>query len=264
MTVQLYPKSIPLFVSSDSASGSKNLNSTRNMFQVDLNPPIDIPRAYTPYIKLLKSSIWWSIPNIHGTLYNNNVLVFNNGGADLTLTLDNGLYDVAAINTAISDFMANQGLDNNVVQVNGIESTGKIAFTFNNNTMRIIWTNSTIARVLGWTQGSPQTGPGIAGAVYTSPNVANFNSLETILIHCSIASGTYTSNTGNTDIIFSLSPSVRPGSLIINEPYNPLPCRVNSRHIDKIIFYLSDQNNNTIDTGGEFFSLLLQIDLIPQ
>lgn len=255
----------PLFVTSNPISGSRNLSDLGHSFDIFLNPSLDIPHRYQPYLRLLKANIWWTIPNINQTLYNNNRIVFSNDGVNnLILNLETGLYDVAALQTAISDFMANNGFDRNVILVNGIEATGKIGLTINNNTLRVIWNLSTIATFLGWTQASPNSGPGIAGFTYISPDVADFNSLESILVHCSICSGGYSASRGNSDVIGVVTPNVKAGNLIIYEPINPYKVKLNSRHISSITFFLTDQNNNVIDTGGEYFSLNLEIVLIPE
>ena len=86
----LVSQSISLFVSSDPESGSKNLSQTVHSFSVDMNPSLDIKQRYTPYLRLLKASVWWSIPNINQILYNNNRLVISNDGVNnLTLDLEN-------------------------------------------------------------------------------------------------------------------------------------------------------------------------------
>jgi hypothetical protein len=261
----LVSQSISLFVSSDPESGSKNLSQTGHSFSVDMNPSLDIKQRYTPYLRLLKASVWWSIPNINQILYNNNRLVISNDGVNnLTLDLPNGLYDITALQTAVSDFLANNAIDRNTILINGIEATGQIGITIGNPSMRILWNLSTIAPFLGWSQLSPNSGPGIAGFTYTSPEVANFNSLESILVHCSICSGGYTSRRGNSDIIGIINPNVRAGSLISYEPYNTFKVSVNSRHISNITFFLTDQNNNVIDTGGEYFSIFCELILIPE
>jgi hypothetical protein len=160
--------------------------------------------------------------------------------------------------------LANNNIDRNAISLNGIEATGNIGITLNNTTIRIIWTNSTIAPFLGWTQASANTGPGQTGFTYISPNRANFNSLQSILVHCDKVSGSYLSGRGNGDIIASISPNVRPGSLINYQPINLISNNMNSRHISQMTFYLTDQNNGQISTGGENFDMLLQIDLIPE
>ena len=255
----MYHPNIQLLVSSNPESGSSNLSNNGSMCQLRLSPPIHISQEYKATMKLLKASIWNTIANIDQTLYNNNVLVFNNGGPNLVLTLPTGLYSVAGLNTAINDFLVNNGLTNNACLLNGIEATGNISVQFNVNTLRIIWTNSTIATFLGWTQASPNTGPGPVGFTYTSPNSANFNSVNTVVIHCSICTGSYFSNRGGSDIIGSVSLTSRPGSLNYSEFINPVESLINIRNVDNITFYLTDENNRPINTGGEYFTLVCEI-----
>lgn len=263
MSEQYHPN-IQLLVSSNPKSGSKNLSNNGSMCEIRMDPPIHVSRDYKATMKLLKSSIWNTIANIDQTLYNNNVLVFNDGIQNLTLTLPTGLYSINGLNVAINDFLVNNNLPQNVCILDGIEATGHITIAFNAANLRIIWTNSTIATFLGWTQASPQIGPGVPGFSYTSPNSAAFNSVSTVVIHSSICTGSYFSGRGGSDAIGSVSLTVRPGSLNYNEFINPIPSLINIRNIDTIQFYLTDENNNPLNTGGEYFSLSLEIELLKK
>lgn len=256
----MYHPNIQLLVSSNPESGSSNLSNNGSMCEIRLSPPIHISQEYKATMRLLKASIWNTIANIDQDLYFNNILVFNNGGVnDLILILPTGLYSVAGLNTAINDFLVNNGIQNNACILNGIEATGHISIQFNVNTLRIIWATSTIATFLGWTQASPNIGPGPVGFTYTSPDVANFNSVNTVVIHSSICTGSYFSNRGGSDIIGSVSLTARPGSLNYSEFINPVESLINVRNIDNITFYLTDENNRPINTGGEYFTLVCEI-----
>ncbi|MGL5715881.1 MAG: hypothetical protein ACRCX2_22880 [Paraclostridium sp.] len=254
-----YHPNIQILVSSNPNSGSSNLSNNGSMCELKLSPPIHISQEYKATMRLLKASIWNTIANIDQTLYNNNRIVFNNGGGDLILNLPTGLYSVAGLNTAINDFLVNNGIASGACILNGVEATGNITIQLNVNTLFIKWNLSTIATFLGWTQASANIGPGPANFTYTSPNSANFNSVNTVVIHSSICTGSYFSNRGGSDVIGSVSLTARPGSLNYSEFINPVESLINVRNIDSIIFYLTDENNRAINTGGEFFTLVCEI-----
>lgn len=261
--VPTFKQTIPLFISNRSDDGASNINVSRNEFNVNIDPPIVIPSQYRGSIRLLSSNIWYTIPNVHATLYQNNVLTLNNGGANIVINFPNGLYDVSGLNDYINDTLVNLGLPQNLVIFQGIPATGRLSVRIGNNTMRILWNLSNIATLLGWTQASTNTGPGIANQTYTSPNPAQFNSLESIQIHCSIASGSYLGSKGGSDVVASITPDVEPGSLIQYRPIHLIETALNTRNINRIHFRLTDQLGGEVDLSSETYSMVFEIVMTP-
>lgn len=258
-----FKQTIPLFISDSTEDGATNLNASKNEFTVQMDPPITIPTLYRGSIRLLSANIWYTVPNVHATLYNNNVLTLNNGGPNIVLNLPNGLYDVAGINDYINDQLVNQGLPANLVVFSGIAATGKMSVRLNNNTIRILWSASNIAPLLGWTTASADVGPGAIATTYTSPNAANFNSLESIQIHCSIASGSYLGSRGGSDVMATITPDVEVGSLIQYRPIHLIETALNTRQISRVLFRLTDQQGREIDLSSERYSMVLEIVMTP-
>jgi hypothetical protein len=259
----LFKQTIPLFISSSTTDGASNLNALQNEFLITVDPTIVIPSEYRPTIRLLSANIWFTSANVHQTLYNNNVLVINNGGPNITITFPNGLYDVAGINDYIGDTLLNQGLPQNLVNFQGIPATGAVSARLSSNTVSILWSLSTISSLLGWTQLSANSGPGAANTTYVSPNAAAFNSLESMQIHCSIASGSYLGSKGGSDIIATITPNVEPGSLIQYRPLHLIETMLNTRHISRIQFRVTDQTGADIDLSAERYSFVLEVVLTP-
>lgn len=261
--VPLFKQTVPLFISNSPADGAANINTSQNEFTVNIDPPITVPSNYRGTIRLLSANVWYTIPNVSQTLYNNNVLTLNNGGANITINFPVGLYDVAGINDYINDQLINAGLTSNLVIFQGVPATGGMTVRLANNTMRILWSLSTIAPVLGWTTASANTGPGPANNTYTSPNSATFNSLESIQIHASIASGSYLGSRGGSDIVATITPDVTPGSLIQYRPIHLIETALNTRHINRILFRLTDQQGREIDLSSERYSMVFELVMTP-
>lgn len=257
-----FRKTIPLYISSDPSFGAVNIDSNNNHLTFNLNPSIAIPHKYNTTIRLVSANIWYTIPNVSATLYNNNTLQYSNDGITwTTLSFPTGLYDLGGINDYISDSLINAGLAYNLIQISGIQATGHTSISLGNATMRINFTNSTIRTLLGFNAGT--IGPGIAGQVYVSNNAATLNSLESIMIHCSIAAGSYLGIQGGSDVIAKVTPDVSPGELIQFMPIHLIDTHVSGRNISSISFTLTDQANRTIDLSAEYYSFIIELVLTP-
>ena len=105
--MMLRPKSLieikETFVfSSDVDSGAKNKSELGDYFQVQLNNPLNVPAdALNCNLRVLQSSIWYTTPNI-STVQNNNTIYYNDGVADKTIVLPNGLYGIDDINLVLA------------------------------------------------------------------------------------------------------------------------------------------------------------------
>ena len=63
--MKLIPQEISLLVSSDKNLGASNLNSHGSSFEVQLDQPLEIPKAaLNVSIEVQEATVWWSIPNI--------------------------------------------------------------------------------------------------------------------------------------------------------------------------------------------------------
>jgi len=243
----MFKQTIPIFINTEFG-----VNTTQNGSRITthLSPPIEFNNKKASF-RVIQSSVFWSIPNISANL-NNNVLNFNEGGAH-SLTFDPGLYDLNSLNENISQYMVNNGLSSDLIVFTGDSSTSKVSVQLNSATVVIDWTTSTVSGILGFT--SPSAGPVTSGTYIEADNIANLNSVTSILINCNFSSGVYFNNKKST-VIASIVPNVSIGSQIIYEPINPISSQVHVNHIDEISFWLTNQNNEPIDTNGESYSIL--------
>jgi hypothetical protein len=95
-----------------------------------------------------------------------------------------------------------------------------------------------------------------------SDQVASFNPVEFFLLHSSLVSTGLRINNVYNNTIAQVLIDVPPGSQIVSAPFNipeiPAPELAGSDR-KNIRFWLTDNNNNLVNTRSEFFSLRLII-----
>lgn len=244
------PEKIPIFINSKFGSNTSNNGSS---VTYHISPPLEIGSKSCKF-RVLQSNIWWSIPNISPDL-NNNTLRFLDGITPYTITFEKGLYDIQSINQNISDFLINEGFPGDTIQLSGDNSTGKLSFVINSIFFTIDFFNSTMWKVLGF-NGNQVLGPGTAPYTVEAENVAKLNSVNTILIHTNFTNGVYYNDRVGSNIVASVTPDVSIGSQILYRPLHPIEAVVSVHHIDELNVYLTNENNQNIDTNGESFSVL--------
>ena len=262
--IQTYRQTIPLYFGSDPTLGGITTSQLGNSYTFFISPTINIPSNYRASCRLHSANIWFTVPNVSGSQYNNNTLTIYNNSVNQTITFPTGLYDIDAINQYINFELTDIGYPDDVISFVGVPATGHTQVTINSTSLSIIWNLSTISPLLGWTTSSATTGPpATAGEVYMSPNSATFNSLVNILVSCDLCSSSYLGTRGNTNILSSIAPNVSPGSLIQFTPFNLVECSVTNKHINSVNVTLLDQNGNNIDLSSEYWNVLIELVLTP-
>ena len=85
---------------------------------------------------------------------------------------------------------------------------------------------------------------------WTSPNIANIQSVNNILVQCDIISGS-SINGRPAPVIFNYSPNVAAGNKIVAEPVVPIYLPVTVDHIHELNVWVTDQDNELLDLQGE-------------
>ena len=85
----------------------------------------------------------------------------------------------------------------------------------------------------------------------------------TLNLSCDVIEGSYQIDLKKSNqaqegyILYSFSPTVPPGFLIIEDPTNPVYMRCHNNSLTRINFILTDQSNNLIDLRGEVLAISL-------
>jgi hypothetical protein len=268
---------IPLLLDSDPANGASNVTSDGSRFLVNLDDPIEIPSdAKSCLISVQESTIWNTIPNILTGVNDKFYIVTPDNVAIQTVTIPQGLYSLGDLEEACKrEYLA---------QVAGA-TDGWFNFIADNSTQKVIinlplagvqiffdeenlgFCVNTFRDILGFGPFTNVPPAGVSTGDYyqTGANVANFNVVEYLLIHSDLVTQGLRFNSVYSQIIGKVSINEPPGSQIVYEPRNPP--RSPASHLigsskNTIRMWLTDQNNNPVNTSGETWSCRLLIEYV--
>lgn len=257
-----------IFLSSDSTVSGNVINksSDGSTFTVIMQPALTIPniaqniKCYTPETKF-----WYAFKNISSAKANNKFYITDNAGipTKYTLTIDDGLYSLDDLNSALNYQVTSAGLPSNTLTLIADNATGKVIFTLTTG-YQIYFGSNSMNVLLGCNALQKIPSGGLTTGLYSekAPNVATFSALTSVLFHCSLISNSILNGRGS-DVIASVAPAVSVGSLQIDRPYNPIkiPCQnLYNLQIGQIMMYLTDQNGNLLDTNSENFEITIVIE----
>jgi hypothetical protein len=260
----LLEKSLSYIFNSDPASGAQNVSADGSVFQVSLNTPISIPKsAIDCSAGVIQAAIWSTSPNIAAD-FKNNQFEFTTTAAPAgtyTLTIPDGLYSVAGLNSYFSSQFTNLGLPSNLITLSGDSATQKSILTFSVSGDSIDFTiANSVREVLGF-NAAVITAPS-AGYSFFSDNTAAFNRVNSYIIASNLVSQGIPVNSQSRGIIGTVPISVAPGSQINYSPQNVVwfDCGelIGSPKIN-MTFSLLDQDLRPTPTAGDSYSFVILI-----
>lgn len=263
---------IPLWVNSNPASGSQNLNSSGNQFQTAFTPPIIFPpKCKNPRIAVVSADVWWTVINVSAA-NNNNQFVFTNDAAvpsKVVLTLPNGLYGIADLNSMIDTLAVQAGYPSGLFTISGIPATQHSIITITQAGYQINGTaagtvTAAAPGLLGFnSEKLPSGGLTTASQTFTSESVANFSSIQSFQIQSTSFGGGLTFNGQPSNALCNIPINVAPGQLISIEYTSLLWCaldKLRGATIANSIWTLTDQNGGQVNTNGEFWQVRLMLE----
>lgn len=259
-----------LIVSSDAANGA--LNKNLSSFDVQLHQPISIPReAKNVTLEVTSSVIWNTVPNISALRGNNKLYIYTDAGGTpaaptgvlTTITIPDGLYSLDSLKDMLPLLLASEGLDENLFEVLGNDSTQQVVFKINAQNVWLDFTRGDSPNnIFGLNSRLvPETTFTTTDISYAeTDNVAAFNQLNSFLLHCTIVSGGLPINAFGQNIICNIPITSKPGSQIVYQPYNPTKVNCNEltgMSLGSFSVYLSDEKNNILDNFGDEYSFVM-------
>lgn len=221
-------------------------------FRVHYNHfPLDRNSNYE--IALVSANIWYSWFNISAANGNNTFRYHNGILWSAVQTITDGMYSISHINDFIQGRITSLGDTPESITIVGNFTTLKCDISISNN-YQLDLSISTLHNILGFDSQILTTG------VVSSANTVDItNGITSLSIHCSIAGGSY-ENSQSSDVIYSFSPNVSPGSLIQLHPnqllYLPI---IPKDSIQDIRFRLTEQSGKAIDLNGEHVNFILHL-----
>jgi hypothetical protein len=274
-------KSECMIFSSSSENGALNKSNNNDEFSVQFTNPIFLPpNASNARLEIISAQIWNNSPNITSA---NNKIVFVDPNGKHEIFIEIGLYDYVSLFQQIALQYDNKSVNpipywrlEDVLQFVGNYSTQKlsIAFLYYNdakiNQLQIIWNESTITSLLGFTNQSPTRPSKVSTASVnyslTSDTYAKFNTYNSFLIQSDLVSvGIPINNTNYNNIIGQVPiPTDSLGTLVNFEagPKNIFAMCNNLIGINNAKysarFKITDENNGTLIMPDDFvFSIMI-------
>jgi len=256
----LVPEEISLLVSSDPLAGATNINATGSQFTVLLEEGIKVPSdALNVNLRLEEATVWWVTPNISASL-GNNKLYITEGATPYVITIPDGLYDVIDLNTAIARELETAGATVSpqpLIVISADDATQKVIMDFEYNNVSVDFTQTdTFREILGFD--SQVLGPYPTAPIsILADNTAAFNTIESFLFHTNLTQKGIRINNSYSQTLGQIIIDVPPGSQITSSPRHP--ARVSAQDLagqikTSLKFWLTDQENNLVDTVGEYFT----------
>lgn len=263
---------LPFIFSSSTASGALNVSPEGSSFGILFDRPLVIPRhAHNCYITVQNATCWWNFFNIFENV-NDQIRVYYDDGIiikDQVLTIDPGLYDLDHLEAEISRLLLAAVFPQDLFVLLPDEATQKIIIQYNYTKTQINFTDAGSPRnfrdILGFNDRLVPLilNPGPQILTYEkSDNVAQFNNIEYILIHSDLVSRGIKINDRYSNTLAQVLIDKPPGEQLISSPFNPpqIPSKeLIGEKRKSLRFWLTDQDNNLLNTNGEQWSLRLVI-----
>ena len=256
--------SIPLILSSSTASGAYNVSSGNDKFDTRIESDVIIPsNAKQITVEVQSASIWYTPYNISAELANNKLYLDVSGDAVYTITLDDGLYELSSLAHAVDVSLVNQGLATGLVTFTADLATQRIVINYSVAGLRFDFTRANTCRtILGFANAVVPVAYTTAVTSVYGTSTAQFNSVDHFLIHSDIVSGGITINGVYSNVIARVLINARPGNLIAYQPVEPTRVPASNlagTNITRIHSYISDQDGGSLDFNGENWDVMVVI-----
>jgi hypothetical protein len=265
------PVEINLLVSSNPLNGAKNITPDGSSFEIQLSPELHIPsNAKAITVSLQESTVWWTIANIE-TGKNDRFYVTGPNTADVStdfvVVIEQGLYNLSGLSNAIQRELTNQQAKIGLLTLTPDDGTSKVSLRINELLTSVDFSQSdTMRDILGFDSG-------VVGPFTTVPRevlaeaTAQFNTINYFVIHSDIVSNGIRTNNVYDQTLGAVLIDKAPGSQLVSTPFNPP--KINAPELagqkrTNVRFWLTDDNNNLVNTNNEFWSARIVIRyLIP-
>jgi hypothetical protein len=250
------------------SSNNNNIidNGLSNRFKVSLQYPILIPKeAIYCHLQINNSTVWWTIFNIELDVNDSLKVIYFDGVLEVnhTLVLDPGLYDLESLNKEIRRELLFHGLPEDLFDIVPDIATSKAVIEFLYDGVQIDFNiPNSVNSLLGFELDIYPAIYSVENEHIKSPNIANFNSLDYILLHSDIVSRGLLINNKYSNVIEQILINQAPGSQIIQNNENPvrIPCNeLIGTKLKDLNFWVTDQLNNEINLQGENFSVRMTL-----
>ena len=250
--------SLTFFLASKAALNYVRATSS---FSTTYSSPIQVPReSKACYVKVLQADIWNLVANVSPAL--GNVFTVEVNSVAYTLTISTGQYSFQALSSAIQNELKKVGVPANALEIGANAATQKIVLqTAIAGTTVSFAQPSSLYKILGYNLGDTVV-LAAAGVEYEAPNIAQFNVINSFLVHSDLTTDGIPVNGDYTQTVAKVPITVGSGSLIAFTPAYPIPvpCPGLIGHsVNEVRLWLTTEDGATRVDTQEDYSVLLEI-----
>lgn len=253
---------IPMIVDSSPLAGALNISADGSQFEINLEDAIQIPSSATSAtVQVQEATVWWVTPNILTNI--NDSFSIDDGGGPYNVTVPQGLYDLNTLFASTESAVIAAGGPSGLFNYIADSATQKAVIRLNGIGVSVDFTGATTYRnILGFN--SQILGPTIVAQTdFIGDTQASFNIIDYFLIHSDLVPRGVRQNNKYDQTIAQVLINVNPGSQIVSTPFNPPKSPawdlIGSKK-KRIRFWLTDNNNNPVETVGESWSARIVIE----
>lgn len=257
--------STDFLVSSNPASGAKNINSLGSQFDVVFDKSyVYDEKARSIKLEILESEMYYNTHNIDNVRYNNYRIRIDgpnllNVVQSVIIVIPNGLYTPQSLNSSMQLLLNNAGFQPNMIQITGNDPINRIQITFNFVNASVHFNNADyhgFADLLGY--GYIVLAPAVVGEIMIAPNLATFNKTNFYIITSNITSDATIVNGQASHAIARILINSAPNYQIQDSPAYPYThtlTHLRGTSVKRLTFQLRDDSGELINTQGELWSM---------
>jgi hypothetical protein len=247
----------------NSLNDSELTSADGSRFRVNLDVPLVVPiNAKHAFISVQNATIWNNVHNVTSAnnkldvTYDDGIIVVNN-----TLIFPDGLYDIAHLQSALERLLLENNFPGDLFRFEPDTSSGVVVISFDYTGVQIDFTvANSINNILGFDNRLVPLAPTVTVNDYErGDSEAKFNNINSFQIHTDLVHRGIRINSGYSRTIASVNITEPPGSQITyvaptEHPHIPCTELVGTLRTN-IEFWLTDENNNSVNTNGEAWSV---------
>lgn len=253
-----------------STAGSGNYDKDRSYHTVSLNPPVKIPACSYVSAKLVSASVWNSVPNVFSGTSDSWVISITDPTEfplepaftkEYSFIISQGQYSFDDLTKTLSRIFVAAGLRVDTLTFTPDLSSGYCLFSTSYSALTVKASGRSVAGLFGLNKAADFEVP-TSPAYSQAPNRAAFNTINSFILHSSIASPGLPVN-GRTSSILGVVPiTVKPNRLINYTPAYPIEVNADtleSSQIEQVSSYWTTEDGFTTAPMYEDFTYTVEI-----
>ena len=232
------------------------LSSNKTDFVTNFPAPLILEGDHE--IALVSLETYNSIPNVIKDETDSFTYSADGGNSWITIVVPEGSYELSEIQKFIYTKLKenkhwNDAKNESYILIEGNINTLKCELIITDGRLQVdLSEKTTLGKIFGFEANRYAQGR------HEGTNTVNILSVNSILVHLDLISGSYVDGTAQ-PTIYSFFPNVSPGYKVVSAPHNLIYLPVTKNIVYSIRVWLTDQTNRPINLRGETLTLRLHL-----